>query len=161
MRLRKILLILSAVLVVASLGGFAYLRSLGILSSAPVYSTAEGAIGGYDAVAYFTLGTPTPGSPEFTHPWQGAQWRFASAANRDLFAADPERYAPRFGGYCAYAVSENYTARTDPQVWAIVDDRLYLNFDAEVAATWSADRQARIARAEANWPAVLGATAAE
>ena len=156
MRLRKILLGLSLLLVLASVGGFAYLRSLGILSSAPVYATAEGAMGGYDAVAYFTLGAPTMGRSEFTYEWQGAQWRFASAEHRDLFAADPARYAPQFGGYCAYAVSENYTAKSDPQAWAIVDGRLYLNFDAEVAKLWSDSREERIRKAEQNWPSVLG-----
>lgn len=156
MRLRKILLGLSVALLLVSVGGFAYLRSLGILSSEPVYATAEGAIDGYDPVAYFTRGLPTPGRSEFTHEWQGAQWRFASAEHRDRFAADPARYAPQFGGYCAYAVSENYTAKTDPQAWSLVDGRLYLNFDAEVAKLWNDTREERIRKAEQNWPGVLG-----
>lgn len=141
--------------VVAALGGFLFVRSLGMFSSDPVYETNEGAIGGYDPVAYFTLGKPTPGAAEFTHEWNGAAWRFANAEHRDLFAASPEKYAPQFGGYCAFAVSENYTARTDPEVWAIVEDRLYLNFDGDVAKQWSAAKTERIAAAARNWPAVL------
>lgn len=155
MRVKKVLGVLGLLLVVAGAGGYLFLRSLGMFASAPVYANGEGAIGGYDPVAYFTRGQPLIGSPEFTHDWNGASWRFASAAHRDEFALAPTKYAPQFGGYCAKAISDNYTARGDGRVWAIVDGKLYLNFDESVAREWSADRARRIASAEARWPTVL------
>lgn len=122
----------------------------------PVF-TARGnlAIRGYDPVAYFTDGQPVKGRKEFTLGWQGADWRFASAENRDLFAADPEKYAPQYGGYCAWAVSRNYTAPTDPDAFTLVSGKLYLNYNAKVMEQWLEDRDANIEQADENWPAVL------
>lgn len=121
-----------------------------------VHADAHGvAIGGYDPVAYFTQGRPVMGSAAFAHRWNGAVWRFASAEARDRFAADPEAFAPRFGGYCAWAVSQNYIAPGDPLVWRIVDGRLYLNFNARAKELWEADLAGAIARGNANWPTVL------
>jgi YHS domain-containing protein len=105
-------------------------------------------------VAYFTEGRPMRGRPEFTHQWAGATWRFASAANRDRFAAAPERYAPAYGGFCAWAVSEGYTAPIDPDAWRIVDGRLFLNYDRAVQRQWERDIPGRIARGDANWPRI-------
>jgi YHS domain-containing protein len=110
------------------------------------------AVRGTDVVAYFLQGRPVAGSAAHTHAWRGATWRFASAANRDRFAADPERYAPAYGGFCAYAVSEGYTAPIDPAAWRIVDGRLFLNFDRSVQRRWERDIPGRIARADENWP---------
>ncbi|MBR0674325.1 YHS domain-containing (seleno)protein [Neoroseomonas soli] len=110
------------------------------------------AVRGTDVVAYFTEGRAIAGNPRFTTPWRGATWRFASAAHRDLFAAEPERYAPAYGGFCAYAVSEGYTAPIDPAAWRIVDGRLFLNYDRAVQRRWERDIPGRIARADANWP---------
>lgn len=112
------------------------------------------AVGGYDAVSYFT-GTPTIGSPQFTLEHAGATWRFASAANRDLFAAAPTRYAPQYGGYCAWAVSQGYTAKGDPQVWKVAGGKLYLNFNTSVQKGWEKDIPGHIAKGDANWPKVL------
>ena len=112
------------------------------------------AIRGYDPVAYFTDGRPVRGSTAFVHRWHGAAWHFASAANRDAFAADPMRYAPAYGGFCAFAVSEGYTAPIDPQAWRVVDGRLFLNYDRAVQQRWEADMQTRITRGDANWPTV-------
>ena len=113
------------------------------------------AIRGTDPVAYFTQGAPVAGSAEFTHTWNNATWRFASAENRDLFAANPEQYAPQYGGYCAWAVSQGYTAAIDPNAWKIVDGRLYLNFNRSVQRRWERDIPGNITRANANWPGVL------
>jgi hypothetical protein len=113
------------------------------------------AVGGYDPVAYFTEGKPRPGLASITLEWKGATWRFASAKNRDLFRADPERYAPRYGGHCAWATARNYLAKGDPLHWRIVDGRLYLNYDAKVQSDWEKDIPGEIAKAEANWPAIL------
>ena len=110
------------------------------------------ALGGYDAVAYFTDGAPAEGEVTISHYWNGANWLFSSEENRDLFAADPEAYAPQFDGYCAYAAALGYTAPGDPNVWAIVDDQLYLNVHERAAALWQQDLEGNIAAAEQNWP---------
>lgn len=124
--------------------------------SPPVSASEVGiAIGGYDAVSYFSGSGPAIGSAAFEHRWNGAVWRFASAAARDRFAADPAAFAPQFGGYCAWAVSQNYIAPGDPNVWRIVDGRLYLNFNARAKELWEAELGAAIERGKANWPTVL------
>lgn len=110
------------------------------------------AVRGTDVVAYFTEGRPRAGQAEFAHEWEGARWLFASAANRDAFAANPARYAPAYGGFCAWAVSQGYTAPIDPAAWRIVEGRLYLNYDRNVQRRWERDIRGHIARAEANWP---------
>lgn len=123
----------------------------------PIYTGffSNTAAGGYDVVAYFTVGKPVKGSKQFTHAWRGAEWRFSSAENRDRFAASPESYAPQYGGYCAWAVAQGYTASGDPQVWKIVDGRLYLNYDENIARKWREDIAGHIRAADRNWPAVL------
>ncbi|MEM1382201.1 MAG: YHS domain-containing (seleno)protein [Pseudomonadota bacterium] len=113
------------------------------------------AIRGYDPVAYHKEGRPVEGSSDFTHDWQGATWSFASADNRDLFAADPEAYAPQFGGYCAWAVSQGYTAPVDPNAWDIIDGKLYLNYNTDIQSRWRKDIPGHIASATANWPGIL------
>ncbi|GAB5413750.1 MAG: YHS domain-containing (seleno)protein [Congregibacter sp.] len=113
------------------------------------------AIESTDPVAYFTEGKAVKGRKDFEHVWKDAKWRFSSAANRDLFAADPERYAPQYGGYCAYAVSQGYTAGIDPEAWSIVGDRLFLNYSKEVQEEWLDSRDAFIEAADENWPSVL------
>ena len=121
-----------------------------------IYSNWLGlAIGGYDPVAYFTEGKPVEGSGDYTAKWKGADWRFASAANRDMFVAAPEKYAPQYGGYCAYAVAQNSTAKIDPTAWAIVNGKLYLNYSHDIQKTWIANRDAFIVAADKNWPSVL------
>lgn len=112
------------------------------------------AIEGTDPVAYFTEGRPVEGSSTFSTEWNGAEWHFASAENRALFEADPEKYAPAYGGYCAWAVSQGKTAGIDPEAWKIVDDRLYLNYDKSVQSTWEADIPGNIRKADGNWPAI-------
>ncbi|KAA3629851.1 MAG: YHS domain-containing protein [Proteobacteria bacterium] len=121
----------------------------------PVFSTRAGAIRGYDPVAYFAQGKPVKGDPRFSLEYQGATWRFASAENRDRFAAEPGRYAPQYGGYCAWAVSQGYTASVVPDAWRIVNNKLYLNYSTGVQRRWSQDVPGNIAKADANWPAVL------
>jgi len=110
------------------------------------------ALKGYDAVAYFKEGKPVKGKDEFRYDWIGAKWYFASAANRDEFAKTPEKYAPQFGGYCAWAVAHNYTANIDPEAWRIVDGKLYLNYSKDVQKKWEADVPGFIKQANENWP---------
>ena len=110
------------------------------------------AIEGYDPVAYFEEGRPVEGDSDYAHEWMGATWYFASAENRDKFVADPEKYAPQYGGYCAWAVANGYTAEIDPQAWAVVDDKLYLNYSLDVQKQWQQDVPGHITKADANWP---------
>jgi hypothetical protein len=125
---------------------------------APIYTGTFSslAVGGYDPVAYFTEGKPVKGDKQFTLKHEGAEWRFVSAANRDAFVADPAKYAPQYGGYCAWAVSQGYTASGDPKYWKIVGGKLYLNYDADVQKKWEKDIPGFIVKADHNWPAVLG-----
>ena len=128
---------------------------LAFAAQAPVFTTDDGAIRGYDPVAYFTIGEPTRGSDRFTTSWQGATFKFVSAANLELFKADPADYAPQYGGYCAYAVSKGATAGTVADAWTIVDGKLYLNYSLGVRQRWRKDVPRHIKAAGRNWPAVL------
>jgi len=120
----------------------------------PVNTEHDVAVKGYDPVAYFTAGEPTPGLEQHRFDWQGATYRFASAANRDLFAADPARYAPQYGGYCAYAMAVDQIADIDPHRWEITDGRLYLNANRLAQGLWTLSRQANIGAADRNWAAL-------
>ena len=113
------------------------------------------AVKGYDPVAYFTLGKPAKGDKKFTLEHLGAKWRFSSQENLDLFKAVPDKYAPQYGGYCAWAVSRGYTASIDPEAWKIVEDKLYLNYSKAVQSRWEEEIPANIERADANWPELL------
>ena len=113
------------------------------------------AVAGYDPVAYFTENMPVMGKPSISLDYNGARWLFSSAANRDAFKANPAKYAPQYGGYCAYAVSQGYTAKGEPEVWKIVDGKLYLNFSKGVQKRWQRDIPGHIQSANTNWPSVL------
>jgi len=114
------------------------------------------AIGGVDPVAYFTQGQPVEGKLAYGVRWHGVKWVFAQAANRDTFEADPTRYVPRFGGYCAYAASKGYLADTVPEAWTVYEGKLYLNASLRARELWLQDIPGHIAAAEKNWPAILG-----
>lgn len=135
----------------------ALLWAVPALAVSPVNRSLIGgvAIKGYDAVAYFLQGQPVKGSKAFAFAWNDATWHFSSAEHRDLFARDPAAYAPQFGGYCAWAVSQGYTANIDPASWKIVSGKLYLNYDPGVQARWAQDIPGFIAQAEKNWPGLL------
>jgi hypothetical protein len=118
----------------------------------PVATDSSGvAIKGYDTVAYFTEGQAIKGNPEFALPWQDAQWYFSNARHRDLFAANPERYAPQFGGHCASGLSIGKVVAADPEEWTIVDGKLYMKFNRAVRDQWRQDKTARIKKGEENW----------
>lgn len=112
------------------------------------------ALKGYDPVAYFSEKKPVPGKPEFTARHEGATYRFASAANRDAFAAAPAKYAPQYGGYCAFGMASGYKAPIEPDAWTVVDGKLYLNYDQSVRSRWSSDIPGFLRKADANWPTV-------
>lgn len=119
------------------------------------FNAARGvALDGYDVVAYFEEGQPVRGTAAFAYTWQGATWRFATAARRDAFAKNPAAYAPQFGGFCAYGVSRGYAVDIDPEAWAIEGGKLYLNYSKSVQRTWNQDRPGYIAKAEAQWPTI-------
>jgi len=109
------------------------------------------AIRGYDTVAYFTQKRPVKGMPEFSYQWQDATWQFASAKHRDLFAADAERYAPQFGGYCAMALTQNTIKVIDPEAWTISGGKLYLNFSKKGRVKFRKDIPGNIKKSEDNW----------
>jgi YHS domain-containing protein len=123
----------------------------------PVYTAAFSnvAVSGYDVVAYFTDGRPTRGTTQFRTTHQGAEYRFASAEHLAAFRAAPARYLPQYGGYCAWAVSQNYTASANPNNWRIVDGKLYLNYNTEIQRRWEANIPGFIQSANTNWPRVL------
>jgi hypothetical protein len=120
-------------------------------------ATADGlrlAIKGYDPVAYFSEGRPVQGTAEFEEVWERARWRFASAANRDRFKADPDRYAPQYAGYCAYGMAKGAKFEIDPEAWTIVDGKLYLNNSKDGRKDWAKARAENIKNADANWPLI-------
>ncbi|MGH6620510.1 MAG: YHS domain-containing (seleno)protein [Alphaproteobacteria bacterium] len=133
------------------------LLSAPVAAKDPVYTgtLSNLAVSGYDPVAYFTEGKPVEGSAAFEHKWKGATWRFANAKNLEAFKADPAAYAPQYGGYCAWAVSQGYTASADPSAWRIVGKKLYLNYNREVQQNWEKDAAGNIVKADGNWPKVL------
>lgn len=112
------------------------------------------AIRGYDPVVYLTEQKAERGSGDFTGVYKGSTFRFRSAANRDLFIATPEKYAPQFNGYCAFGVSRGYKAGISPDAFSVIDGKLYLNYNAEVKAMWSKDVSGYIAKAAEKWPVV-------
>src|SRR5262245_34746026 len=116
----------------------AALALLGDSRADPINKDSCGvAIKGYDPVAYFTQSKPVKGSASFSYQWMNSTWWFASAADRDDFARNPEKYVPQYGGYCAYGVSQNHTAPIDPEAWTIIRGKLYLNYSKGVKKTWS------------------------
>ncbi len=112
---------------------------------------ADLAAAGYDTVAYHTQSLPVPGSGEFRVNWKGAEWRFASQKHRDLFVADPDKYAPQFGGWCAFAVASGVKATSDPRLFDVVNGRLYLNQSSGTQASWRRDQAGMIQRGDQNW----------
>jgi YHS domain-containing protein len=128
---------------------------LAFASQPPTFANKDGAIRGYDPVAYFIMGEPTAGKAKYATKWQGAIYRFSSADNLALFKSDPERYAPQYGGYCAYAMSRGAIATTVPEAWSIVNGKLYLNFSIAVQKRWQKDIPGHIRAANNNWPQAL------
>ncbi|MGB3203059.1 MAG: YHS domain-containing (seleno)protein [Nodosilinea sp.] len=123
-----------------------------------VYAFEGLAIRGADPVAYFTEGKAVQGSADYATTWNGATWRFSSAENLAIFEANPEAYAPQYGGYCAWAVKKGSLASVDPEAWKIVDGKLYLNYSAGVQKQWQGDVAGNIAEANQNWPTVLSSS---
>lgn len=135
-----------------------------ILAEQPAINTLSGglfnsrtgvAIRGYDPVAYFTTGRPERGLDTLVFRWKGAQWQFASQENLELFRADPEKYAPQYGGYCAYGVANDSLVSIEPDNFRIIDGKLYLNYDAAVQGKWLLDTRGYIETANAKFMTLL------
>jgi YHS domain-containing protein len=114
-------------------------------------TTPRLAIKDYDPVSYFTPGKPMPGSADISYEWDGARWQFANTAHRELFQSNPDAYAPQYGGYCALGMTTGNRGEVNPEVWAIVDGKLYLNYEKSGQDEWRENQAANIARADQNW----------
>ncbi|HHI88862.1 MAG TPA: YHS domain-containing protein [Hellea balneolensis] len=125
--------------------------------SAPIYTSWRNnlAVGGYDVVSFYQ-NSPVKGSSRYTTRWRGADWQFASQDNLEKFQNNPEKYAPAYGGYCAWAIAKGKLARGSPKYWTIRDGRLFLNFNKKIQDRWLKNRDAFIAQADKNWPGILG-----
>lgn len=116
-----------------------------------VYIANGYAVNGYDVVSYFTESKPVKGTKNYLYQWHDSYWLFSSKQNLDSFSHDPEKYAPQFGGYCAYGLSEGHKAPTQFDAWTIIDNKLYLNYNTDVKALWIKDTDTRIKKANENW----------
>jgi YHS domain-containing protein len=144
----------------AAAGLFASARALAAppvntLTSGVLSRRSDIAIQGYDSVAYFTVGRPIKGQDRFATDWKGAKWKFASQSNLDLFKSDPEKYAPQYGGYCAYGVAQDNLVSIEPDKFTVRDGKLYLNYNAEVQALWLKDPAGFIRQADAKFATLL------
>ena len=137
--------------------GTAAMPAYAVRTTGGEYNTLYAGLGakGYDVVSYFTDGRPAPGSDRYTYEYGGVKWQFANREHRDVFASDPQKYAPQYGGFCSWGVSVGKLFDVDPvNGWKIVDDKLYLNFNAEINDTFSKDPKGFIAKANRNWPSL-------
>lgn len=119
-----------------------------------IYTSTVGAINGYDVIDYFKEGKPVLGKSEFTFSWKGASWHFSNQENLETFKSDPERYAPMYGGYCAFGMANGYKAPTQPDAWTIVNGKLYFNYNTKVQQEWRSNQKEFIEKADLNWPEV-------
>jgi YHS domain-containing protein len=147
--------LLTAALIAAGLLSYAAVAQAASKNPVSTGTFSNLAASGYDPVAYFTQDKPVEGRSDLEYEWNDATWRFSSAENLAAFKASPEAYAPQYGGYCAWAVSQGYTAKSDPDAWRIVNGKLYLNYSKGIQKRWAQDIPGNIAAADANWPKVL------
>jgi YHS domain-containing protein len=143
--MKKVLVVVIALLSVCSVVS---------AQKSPVYAPKGIALDGYDAVAFFKQGKPVKGSSAYTVQWNGAQWLFADKADLESFKNTPEKYAPQYGGYCAYGAAKGHKATSEVDTWSIVNGKLYLNYDQSVKSTWNKDQAAYIESANKNWPQI-------
>ncbi|MCU0425638.1 MAG: YHS domain-containing protein [Candidatus Kapabacteria bacterium] len=137
-----------------TVGVIAFLVAAMNLQAQSVFADNKGiAVKGYDVVAYFSENKPMQGKSEFAHEWNGATWHFSSAQHRDLFKAAPEKYAPQYGGFCAFGVCmKNAKYPTDPLAWKIVEGKLYLNYNLQTQTAWEKEPlSGTIAKGDKAW----------
>jgi len=154
------MLLATLLLVSATFAGSAHAASPAIntLDKAGVWGKFKQtgiAVRGYDTVAYFTLSKPVKGSQNFKSDWNGATWFFSSQEHKELFDADPVKFAPQYGGYCAYGIANDYVVKIDPAQWKIVDDKLYLNYDSNIQKRWLKNIDGYIVAADRKLEALL------
>lgn len=138
--------LLNILLVIASLTSFA--------QESVIFAPEGLALKGYDPVAIFKESKTVKGSDSLSYTWMKASWHFSSRENLEAFMNDPEKYAPQYGGYCAYGVSEGHKAPTEIDTWTIVDDKLYFNYNHNVKKKWDQDRERHIKSADEQWKTV-------
>jgi len=117
-----------------------------------VFAPGGKAIKGYDAVAFFTQAKPVKGTDSLSYQWKEATWLFATRADMEAFKTNPEKYAPQYGGYCAYGLSQGHKAPTETDTWSVLNDKLYFNYNLKVKEMWSKDQQNFIKAADEKWP---------
>lgn len=122
------------------------------LAKKPIVSTGGVAIQGYDTVAYFTDNAAVKGATEFGHKWKNVSWLFKSAEHRDMFAANPEKYAPQYGGHCSLSVANGRDSNGSAKAWHLHKGKLYLNYSKEVREKWLGDMEWYIKQADKEWP---------
>jgi hypothetical protein len=152
---RRLLLALGAAGLLASAAPSLAAPPVNTLSGGLIDRRSDTAIQGYDTVAYFTVGKPVKGLDRFATNWQGAKWKVASQSNLDLFKSDPEKYAPQYGGYCAYGVAQDNLVSIEPDKFSVREGKLYLNYNAEVQALWLKDPAGFIKQADAKFKQLL------
>lgn len=142
---------------IAASAAISFTPSVAFAAKPQIYTSflSSSAVGGYDPVAYFTKGMPVKGDKKFSTEWKGAWWYFSSAENLAKFKANPTAYAPQYGGYCAYGVSQNAAVKGDPLLWKIVDGKLYLNINKQVVSIWNKNIPGYLGKANTHWPNVL------
>ena len=116
------------------------------------FSGKKAVIEGYDPVAYFTKGKPVQGNPEISYEYQGGTFFFSSPEHKELFVKNPAAYAPQYGGYCAYGVTQKALAPIEPTAWTIEDGKLYLNYNESIQKRWEKDKSGYITDANEKWP---------
>jgi hypothetical protein len=125
-----------------------------INAQSEVFAPGGTAINGYDAVAFFKESRPVKGSDMYSYQYKDAKWLFTSKENLDAFMSMPDKYAPQYGGYCAYGTSEGHKASTQPDTWTIVNGKLYFNYNKQVKQMWMKDQAHCIEVADQKWPEV-------
>lgn len=124
------------------------------LADDPIYTStfSNKAVGGYDTVTYFDGSAPVKGSEEFQTNWRGADWYFSSQENLEKFKASPEKYAPQYGGYCAWATAHGTLAKGDPQTYTVEGGKLYLNYDKSIHEKWEPRKAELIVKGDEKYP---------
>lgn len=136
----------------------AFIAFLGIAQAkaqkSEIFAPGGKAIKGYDPVAFFTESKPVKGADSLSYQWKQATWLFASRKNLEAFKSDPDKYAPQYGGYCAYGLSQGHKAPTQTDTWTVVNDKLYFNYNSKVKELWVKDQPNLIKTADEKWPAI-------
>ena len=152
---RRSALLLGAATVLFSTTALAAEPPINTLKNSVFGGRTDTAINGYDPVAYFTVGKPAKGLDNLATDWMGSKWKFSSQANLDLFKSNPEKFAPQYGGYCAYGVTQGYLVKVEPDQFTLREGKLYLNYDADVQSKWLKDPAGYIRDADAKFQALL------